>query len=194
MDECFRYVAVELLERRTADCWMKAVFGCWIRYFGPPRVLVTDQEGAITSDLVGKCCERFGINRDFGGSQGHTAAPMAERRIEIVRIGAAKLWQQVRKQGMPISKEQCVVETAMSTNLMLTYGGCTPTQAVFGFTPRELYEPENPGLSAASSATDAAPDAMEAALRSRLEAKDCILQSVVEDRLARAANTRVQQH
>ena len=173
---------------------MKAVFASWIRLFGPPRFFVTDQEGAIKSDLVGKCCERFNIDRDFGGSQGHTAAPMAERRIEIIRLGAQKLWGSVVKQGLRTTKEEVVIETAMATNMMMTYGGATPTQALLGYQPRELYDPEANTITSLTSALDVQPDAMETALRLRLEAKDYILQAVVEDRIARASNTRVQQH
>ena len=50
------------------------------------------------------------------------------------------------------------------------------------------------GITSVTSALDAQPDAMETALRLRLEAKDAILQSVVEDRIARANNTRIQQY
>ena len=73
VDECIRWCLVEELSRKAADEWLSVVFRSWIRYFGPMVDLVTDQEGAITSDLVGKGCEKFGITRDFGGSQGHTA-------------------------------------------------------------------------------------------------------------------------
>ena len=134
------------------------------------------------------------MTRDFGGSQSHTATPLAERRIEVIRIASQKLWATVRKQGLQVTKDMCVSEAAMSSNLLLTYGGSTPTQALLGYQPRELYDTEAPGISAVVSALDVQPDAMETALRLRLESKDAILQAVVEDRIARAHNTKVQQH
>ena len=130
IDECIRFCVVDALPRKTAEDWMKAVFVSWIRLFGPPRFIVTDQEGATKSDLVGKCCERFNITRDFGGSQGHAAAPLAEPRIEIIRLGSQKLWSTVVKQGLRSTEEEVVMETAMATNLMLTYGGATPHTGV----------------------------------------------------------------
>ena len=166
----------------------------WIRYFGPPVCIVSDQEGALLSEFVGRCCERFSIARDFGGSQGHTGAPLAERRIEIVRATAQKLWADVQQSGLQYTREDCVLEAAMAANLMLSYGGFSPTCAVFGFHPRELYDFENPGVQSVASAVSTTPDAMEQALRLRLLAKDCVLKSVVEDRLARAANTKTHQH
>ena len=100
----------------------------------------------------------------------------------------------MQKTGLNATQEDCVAEAAMSSNLMLTYGGYTPTTAVFGYYPTELYDPENAGIASASGVLETPADAMEVALRLRLAAKDAILQSIVEDRIARAHNTRVQQH
>ena len=54
IDECIRYCVVEILQRKTADEWMRVVFHNWIKIFGPMRFLVTDQEGALTTDMIGK--------------------------------------------------------------------------------------------------------------------------------------------
>ena len=194
IDECIRYCIVEPLLRKTSEEWMKLVLHCWIRYFGPMRFLVTDQEGALTSDMIGKCCEKFNIHREFGGSQGHTSAPLAERRIEIIRLSSQKVWATVQKTGLNATQEECVVEAAMSSNLMLTYGGFTPTTALLGYFPSDLYDPENAGIASATGILETPADAMEVALRLRLLAEDAILQSVVEDRIARAHNTKIQQH
>ena len=85
-------------------------------------------------------------------------------------------------------------EAAMSSNLMLTYGGCTPTQAVFGYVPACLYDPEVDAIGPVIDAASPTPDVLELALRCRLQAKEAILQSIVEDRLARAQHTKVHQH
>jgi len=77
---------------------------------------------------------------------------------------------------------------------MLTYGGMTPVMALTGSQPTELYDPENRAISATAGAVSNTPDAMEIAIRLRMHAKDCILQSVVEDRLAVAENTKVRQY
>ena len=119
---------------------------------------------------------------------------MAERRIQIVQLPALKLWRASQKEALLVTQSHCVSEAAMASNLMLTYGGVTPCQALFGYQPRELYDFEEAGLAAVDGSLQSAPDFIEESLRLRLMAKDCILQSVVEDRIARAANTRVQQH
>ena len=194
VDECVRYGLVERLERKTQDCWLQAVFRFWIRYFGPMSFLVSDQESAMLSDLVGKACEKFGIEREFGGSGGHTGAPIAERRIQLVRIGALKLWDTVVRTGLTVTQDMCVEETAMCLNLTLVYGGVTPCQGLLGYTPRDMYDPDNRTVCAAAGAMETAPDAIECGIRLRMAAKEAILQSVVEDRIATANNTKIQQY
>ncbi len=194
VDECIRYCIAARMENKTALEWLQVVFDTWIRYFGPMNTITSDQEGAVTSDLVAIACEKFNINRDLGGSYGHTAAPIAERRIEIVKLGSLKLWSTVQRTGLTVDQDRCVSEIAMSTNLLLSYGGATPVQGLLGHQPKELYDPENRSLSSVTGALTSTPDYIETAIRLRLHAKDCILQSIVEDRLARADNTRIQQY
>ena len=81
----------------------------------------------------------------------------------------------------------------MTTNLSLSYGGHTPAAALTGMQPRELYDHENPGLAAQIGIWESVPDAVETSIRLRIAAKDAISSAIVEDRLARAHNTRVQQ-
>ena len=126
VDECIRWCLVEELPRKTADEWMAVDFGSWIRHFGPMFYLVTDQEGAIASDLVGKCCEKFDVARNFGGSQGPATAPVAESWIEIARAGSQKLWATVQKTGLGATQSRVVCEVAMSTSGMLSYNGHAP--------------------------------------------------------------------
>ena len=50
----------------------RMAYGCfqiWIRWFGPMKVLASDQEGSLVSELVSVACEKFDIQREFGGSQ-----------------------------------------------------------------------------------------------------------------------------
>ena len=63
IDECIRYCVTAYLETKTAEEWMRVVLRVWIRYFGPMRCIATDQEGAITADLVAVACEKFAEDR-----------------------------------------------------------------------------------------------------------------------------------
>ena len=43
IDECLKWTIIEELPSKTPEAWFKAAFGCWIRFFGPMKFLVTDQ-------------------------------------------------------------------------------------------------------------------------------------------------------
>ena len=143
IDECLRYAVSVHLQNKTAESLMEAIFYGWIMYFGPMLVIAFDQEGGITSEMVGVMCEKFNITRDLGGSQGHTGASLAERRLAIIKLGAMKTQRGAEAQGLVVRTQDIVTEVTMTTNLMLVYGGVTPAQGLTGVAPRELYDPEN---------------------------------------------------
>ena len=76
------------MDSKLSSEWLRALCVGWIKFFGPMAILASDQEGAITSDQVGIACEKFGIKLDLGGSYGHTAAPVAERRLALIKLCA----------------------------------------------------------------------------------------------------------
>ena len=97
---------------------------------------------AVASDLAGKRCEEFDVARGFGGSQGHWAAPVAKRKIEITRAGAQTPRATVPRAGLDASQRQMACEVATSTNGALARGGRAPAWALLGYKPREPCEPE----------------------------------------------------
>lgn len=194
VDEATRYCIASFMSSKEQDEYFRVFLACWIRYFGAPLTLVSDQEGAVISDMFGRVCEAFTIKRDLAGSDGHTRTGIAERRLGIVKLGALKLYAQAQKQGMRTTQDDCVYESAMSTNSVLVYDSSTPNQAVLGFEPRDLYTIDDDSLCAYKDARSTKPDAIECAMRQRLLAKDCIIQAVIEHRIAESANTKVQQY
>ena len=56
VDECTRYCSVGEMRDKTPDEWLHVFFKIWGKLFGPPNTLATDQEGAVTSDLLGIAC------------------------------------------------------------------------------------------------------------------------------------------
>ena len=91
IDECIRYAVTARLADKTPERWFEAAFHNWIRLFGPMEIIASDQEGSVISDLISIACEKFNIQRDLGGSYGHSASPVAERRLAIIKLSALKL-------------------------------------------------------------------------------------------------------
>ena len=147
----------------------------------------------MISELISTACEAFDIQRDLAGSQGHTKTGLAERRLGLIKLGALKLYHQVQRQGLRLSQDECVVEAAMACNSLLVYGSSTPNQGLLGYEPRDLYNIDNTAHAATSGASSAAPDYVESSIRSRLLAKEAIIQSVLEHRIAESAHSKTQQ-
>ena len=108
--------------------------------------MVMDQEPAAASDLCGMTCDRFSIRRVFAGADAHTVTGLAESHIRLAKLVPLKLHEDCQRQGLEVSKQDIMFEAAMSQNLMLNYGGSTPTQGLFGYSPRDYYDPESKSL------------------------------------------------
>ena len=82
----------------------------------------------------------------------------------------------------------------MSQNLLLEYNGGTPQQALTGSYTRPWYSPDSDTLQQITGSIETRPDYIENALRQRLLSKQCIHQSLVDDRCARAIHMRQHKH
>ena len=194
MDEAIHWACCEFLPQKTAEVWHQVFLNVWVKYFGPPHFIVSDQEGSVISDLIGKACEAYDMDRDLQGSEGHTRTGMVERRLGIVKLAALKLYAQVQKQGLKKSQDDCIAEACMCSNSVLVYGSNTPNQALLGYEPRDLYHIDNKSVGATIDASSAVPDSIESSVRLRLHAKEAIIQAVIEHRIAEASNTKIQQY
>ena len=99
-----------------------------------------------------------------------------------------------RNQDCVNTQDDCVIEASLCSNSILVYGSHTPNQALLGFEPRDLYHIDNDAVSATIDSNTAVPDSIESTIRLRLHAKEAIIQSIIEHRIAEAANTKVQQY
>ena len=192
IDEHLRYKLTDHLESKAPEHLLKCMNRTWFRYFGPMEYLVFDQEGAITSDLVGLTCDRYNIKRLLAGKDAHTVTGLAEAHIRLTKQVALKLWNDCRAQGLQVSQEDVIFEAAMSQNLMLIYGGSTPAQGLLGYTPRDYYDSESRTLVSHSGALEVSPDPWETTLRLRMMAKSNIIRGIVEERIAKANHSRPQ--
>ena len=93
-----------------------------------------------------------------------------------------------KEQGETASAGEICAECMMAANILLSYGGCTPAQAVLGVNPRDLSEFDSGAPSSQSN-----DDYLERSIRLRLIAKSAILQAMVEQRVAEASRARPQQ-
>ena len=90
LDECIRFAVSSHLPSKEPESILQVILFSWIQYFGPMEILAFDQEGGITTNMAAIMCEKFNITRGLGGSQGHGAAPIGERRLSLIKLASLK--------------------------------------------------------------------------------------------------------
>ncbi|CAK0843951.1 unnamed protein product, partial [Prorocentrum cordatum] len=115
-----------------------------------------------------------------GGLMGHEATKLCDR-LEINRLAIGK--------GGATTKGLCCA----GHNCTLNYGGSTPQLALTGQLPR-MIAIDSETITSMTGALEKRPDYMESMSRARLLARQAIVQSVIQDRLAQASKITQHQH
>ena len=194
IDAAIKWKTGALLPDRKPMALIEALRREWIRLFGPPSRIVSDQEGSMTSYEVQNFLEKLGITRCLVGTQGSHTKGLVERHIGLVKLSMLKMKAAQTREGVIMSHNDICQEVYMAQNLMLEYNGQTPQTALTGVQSKELWNLETDNIQATESALDLKPDVAELAIRTRMLAKQCILQSIVEERLALARKMKQQKH
>ena len=118
IDEATRYKVVAVLPDKTAKTLCRIMLYAWLRYFGSPRTVVSDQEGAIKSETYEAVCDRYSMHRVLAGSDAkgeHSTTGLAEKHIQLIKLGSLKCEHQCRQQGLMdiITDEDIVAEVTM---------------------------------------------------------------------------------
>ena len=193
IDEATRYKVSSLLRDKTGHSILRCMLMDWMRYFGPMRTLVSDQEGGLRSDESGARLEKLSVQRRMKGSdqrQEHTGTGLVERHVALQKLTMLKMKAECDSLGLVVEHDEICAEAAMAQNLTLSFGGYTPAQAAIAHNPRAFYEIEDSGLLSVFGALESGHDFVERSIRFRTIAAQSVLASIVEDRLARANLTR----
>ena len=145
-DECTRFSVADILKSREADDILSCIKRSWIKYFGVPKLLVSDSEGALSSEEAAIWAER--LNTSFKLLPRNSHATTVERHHETLRQLIHKIAAQCRTEGLTISMQDVVSEATTAKNSLLVINGYTPFTAVMGRTPNLLGEYEQPTVSA----------------------------------------------
>ncbi|CAJ1416651.1 unnamed protein product [Effrenium voratum] len=133
VDMTTRWTAAEVIPNRTADSILAAMDNCWIRFFGPPQALMSDQEGALATDYAAEQMSRRGINLQLVAKEQHCG--VVERHNELLRRQLHLIDTQAQNEGLPIGINTLIGEAIYAKNILFTVGNTTPHEAVFGRTP-----------------------------------------------------------
>ena len=198
IDVATRYKVVTKVSGRDLPTAMKTLLHSWFRFFGPMKRLVSDQESSLMSHEAAVELERLNVCRQPAGTtrgraQGqHTTTGVVEKHIELVKLCMMKLRAEAERQGLEVDYSDLGAEASFAQNATINTGGYTPHMAVIGTLPMPYYDIDAPGIQAVSGSGHVNPSIYERALRLRQLALTSATQSIVENRIARAAHTRPQ--
>ena len=196
IDVATRYKTVTKVTGRDLPTSLHTILHNWIRYFGPMRKLISDQESSIMSHEAAVEFERLNISRQPAGAtrgkaQGqHTTTGLVEKHVELVKLSMLKLRADAERQGLEWSYADLAAEASFAQNATLNIGGYTPHMMVVGTLPMPYLDIVAPGIQAFTGANQVNPTVYERALRLRQLALTAATQAIVENRIARAGHTR----
>ena len=133
IDACTRWTSVHMLPNREPSSIVDGFAACWLRLFGPPATVLSDQEGGLISDLACEWFDRRGIQLTLRAREQH--AGMVERHHEILRRQLHLLEGQASSEGLAVPFTAVLAEAVFAKNAMFQCGNVSPYEAVFGRPP-----------------------------------------------------------
>ena len=198
IDVATRYKVVTKVSGRDLPTALHVLLHNWLRYFGPMRKLVSDQESCLMSHGAAAELERLNISREPAGTtrgkaQGqHTTTGLVEKHTDLVKLHMLKIRAEAERAGLEIDTGNIAAEAGFAQNASVNLGGYTPHMLVTGSLPFPFYDLDANGLQTVSGANMTRPSVFENALRLRQIALAAAAQAIAEDRIARAGHTRPQ--
>eukprot|EP00971_Amphidinium_carterae_P023726 468002-Amphidinium_carterae.1 len=133
IDEATRFTQARFLEATDDTSTMSALLDIWIRPFGPPSILRSDQESGLKSDWIGTQLGRHGINRILLPERMH--ASVVERHHAVLRDVYCKIRAQLESEGVVSDNNMVLAESCFAKNCLTQIAGHTPYEAVLGKAP-----------------------------------------------------------
>lgn len=196
VDEATRFKSGGMLRSRELSSILSCLINNWLRFFGPPRELVADQESSIMTQDAGAEMDRLHITRKPKGTttgregKKHTGTGLVEKHIDLTKNSMLKIKEEAARYNIIVEKEELLSESLMAQNSTLNFGGYTPAMCVFGVLPRGFMNVD--AVNIAEEGADPTTSTFERAARLRQIALAASQRSIIEDRMLRAGRTRPQ--
>eukprot|EP00435_Cladocopium_sp_Y103_P052682 s894_g16.t1 len=130
---CARWTLVSLLPNREPSSIIDGFANCWVRLFGPPTCVLSDQGGGLITDLVGDWMDRRGIQVSFRARGQHCG--LVERHTEILRRQLHLLEDQSNAERLAVPFSTGLSDAVFAKNAMFQLGNATPYEAIFSRRP-----------------------------------------------------------
>lgn len=191
IDRCRTWHAACILQgdddnhgKKTAFRLVEALFTTWITIYGPMEVLYVDGESGISSQESQPRLKRESIKLEVRTPGQHVQ--YFEHRGAILRHTMHVEEEYCKKEGLTVSAQMLLAMCVFCGNALVSTGGTTPYQAVFGRQPPMLPPLLGPETSAETGETPGG----RSQRRLREIAFESSVQATVRARTGRTMNTK----
>ena len=173
IDAATRYKVFTKLPGRDLPTALQTILQDWLRFFGPMKKLVSDQESCLMSHEAAAEFGRLNIERSPAGAtrgraqREHTTTGVVEKHIDLSKICVLKLKAECDRQGPDADPADIAAEASFAQNASINIGGYSPHMMVMGTLPMPYYDIDAPGIQAFIGADQVNPTIYERALRLR---------------------------
>jgi hypothetical protein len=129
IDEATRWTTAEVLKSKDTEDLIRFITDRWVRVFGAPKVIISDQEGGLFSEQSSIWCERSGFSIRPKAVGSHAA--LVERHHQVLRDLLHRLLLQARSEKPHVEFNDVLSQTIHAKNVLTNVGGHSPYVAVF---------------------------------------------------------------
>ena len=135
VDEATKYQAAAVVHSERSEHFRHVIERLWIRNFGCPKVLVTDEGRGWNADQFHDWTSDQMIEHQVAPGEAHTRLSLVERRHAVLRK-AAEVWMEDQKMVSKDGLKQALCYVVPQLNASPTVCGFSPAQWLYGFQPR----------------------------------------------------------
>jgi len=187
IDCCNRLSQACILPNKTTHELIRSFELLWVRPYGPPLTIESDQESGLVCDEAKMYFSRLGTELKIKGVDAH--AKMAERHHDLLRTMYLRIVAQAQEEGIEAPKDLLLTAALTAKNSLLTVGSSTPLASTLGQQPPLLPDIDQP-----PSALDDSHTGPDGYSRGRHRIREIATQSCVEasavKRMQEAANSK----
>ena len=171
----------------SASLFISTFRECWTQYFGYPRTLRMDPDGALRSVELADFCDQQQIYLDLIPGEAHWKLGTCERSIQATKTIVEKIIDDQPE----LSSNEALTEAIRVQNVRETVRGYSPMQHVLGLAPDELgrFFSTASGNSPELRVEDVS-HRFEDEHRARLTAEKALLEWNSRERITRAVNSK----
>ena len=183
-----KFMAASLVLEETSESYSKALEKVWLRHFGPPRVLVTDEGRPWLGGTFETWTSAVGIDHQVAPGEAHERLALVERRHAVLRR-ACEVYLSDRKLTDAHGVKEALTYVIPQQNATPSVAGFTPSQWVLGYQP-ELSHLLDSNLNAAQLAGNNIT--FEQNLERRTSARMALTSADADSKLRRALSRKYQ--